>query len=184
MVWSSEEEDVLRIIRDQSYELYMHHLKDYTYYNKLSIKYNVPILIISALNSLMAIALTDFVDQKYVSIINAVLSAGTGVLGSVQLFLKVNEKLSKSVGSSILYEKLYHKIRKELLLDIPNREQDSKTFVNECFNEFLTYIEKSNPIEKKKIKDKLQTISDTSSDRSIARQLLQLGTDSPRSEEV
>lgn len=174
MTWTAEEEAVLREIRDKSEALYKHHLKDYTYYNRLSIKYNVPILVISALNSLMAIALTEFIEQKYVSIINAVLSAGTGVLGSVQLFLKVNEKLAKSTSSAILYEKLFLKIRKELTLDLENRDQDSKTFVNDCFKDFTSYIEKSNPIERHQRVKIDKELTNSSSDFSVAEKLLYL----------
>jgi hypothetical protein len=50
---------------------------------------------LSALNSLCAIALNDFIPQRFVSILNAVISAGTGVLGSIQLYMKINEKFLK-----------------------------------------------------------------------------------------
>jgi hypothetical protein len=71
--------------------------------------FNIPILIISALNALCAIALNDFLAQRYVSILNAVLSAGTGVLGSIQLYMKINEKMTNSVRASTLMKRWHSK---------------------------------------------------------------------------
>ena len=91
-MWTTEEELFLEHLEAQCNKNYTRAIEDYSFYNKLSSKFNIPILIISALNALCAIALNDFLAQKYVSILNAVLSAGTGVLGSIQLYMKITEK--------------------------------------------------------------------------------------------
>ena len=124
-------------------------MKDHSYYNKLSTKFNVPILIISAMNALCAIALNDFLAQRYVSILNAVLSSGTGILGSIQLYLKINEKLTHSIRASIQIKKLALKISKELSIGRAQRGTDGQQFLSDCFAEFNTIIEQANPIERK-----------------------------------
>jgi len=87
------------------------------------------------------------VEQKYVSVLNAILSAGTGVLGSIQLYLKISEKQTKAMQSSLLMKRLALKISKEISIDPPQRQTDGKTFIQECFGEFNAALENGNPIE-------------------------------------
>jgi hypothetical protein len=147
--WTDEEEEFLENLEKQCNTNYDNSIKEYKYYNKLSSKFNIPILIISALNALSAIALNEFVDQKYVSIINAILSAGTGVLGSIQLYMKINEKMTNALRSSIHLKKLALKISKELTIDRKDRMTSGQGFLSDCFAEFNTVIEQSNPVENK-----------------------------------
>jgi hypothetical protein len=146
--WHPDEQEFLAKLEHQCNLYQEHHNKDHIYYQKLASKFNVPILIISALNALCAIALNDFLAQKYVSILNAVLSAGTGVLGSIQLYLKINEKMTNSVRAALLMKRLALKISKELSIDPENRVTDGQAFLADCFAEFNTALEQGNPIEK------------------------------------
>ena len=148
MTWTQDEEKFLENLEKQCGVYYKHFNKEYIYYNKLSSKFNIPILIVSAVNSLIAIILVPFVPQKYVSIMNAVLSAGTGVVGSVQLYLKVNEKMSNALRSSILMKRLSLKISKEISIFPENRLSDGQGFLSDSFTEFNAAIEQANPIQK------------------------------------
>ena len=115
---------------------------------KLASKFNIPILIVSAVNALTAVALNSFIAQEYVSVLNAVLSAGTGVLGSVQLYMKINEKMTNALRASILMKRLALKVSKELSIEPQNRVTDGQAFLTDCFSEFNTALEQGNPIEK------------------------------------
>lgn len=200
--WHDEEEAFLKDLEKQCNKYYEYYTKEYKYYNKLSSKFNIPILIISAINALCAIALNDFLTQRYVSILNAILSSGTGILGSIQLYMKINEKLTNSLRSSIHVKKLALKISKELTLAREQRGTDGSQFLSDCFAEFNTILEQSNPIEKKmknflqfseyKEEDESQTSSPKARIKSIANSLYEMSrrksveqlyhSDSPRSE--
>lgn len=147
--WTDKEEEFLNKIERQcnSYAAYFN--KDYQYYHSLSSRFNIPILVVSSLNALCAISLNDFMTQRYVSILNAVLSAGTGVLGSVQLYMKINEKMTNAVRAQMLMKRLALKVSKELSVDRETRTTDGQVFLQECFGEFNAVLEQSNPIEKK-----------------------------------
>jgi hypothetical protein len=145
--WFDSEELFLSKIEKQCNIYQKHYSKEYTYYSGLSSKFNIPILITSAVNALTAIALNNFVKQELVSIMNAVLSAGTGVLGSIQLYMKLNEKMTNALRSSISMKKLALKISKELTVDRQLRVTEGMTFLQECFSDFNTSIEAGNPIE-------------------------------------
>lgn len=147
--WHDKQEEFLKKLELQcnSYQSYFN--KDYMYYHGLASKFNIPILIVSSINALCAISLNDFLGQRYVSILNAVLSAGTGILGSVQLYLKINEKMSNALRSSVLMKRLALKVSKELSIDREQRATEGQAFLSECFSEFNACIEQANPIEKK-----------------------------------
>ena len=147
--WHDKEEDFLNKIERQCNAYASHFNKDYQYYHNLSSRFNIPILIISSLNALCAISLNEFLEQKFVSILNAVLSAGTGVLGSIQLYMKINEKMTNATRSQVLMKRLALKISKELSIDRDTRVTDGQVFLQECFNEFNAALEQANPIEKK-----------------------------------
>ena len=87
--WHEKEEQFLSKIERQCNAYTAHFNKDYQYYHKLSSRFNIPILIVSSINALTAISLNDFLGQRYVSILNAILSAGTGILGPIQLYKKI-----------------------------------------------------------------------------------------------
>ena len=146
--WHPDEQEFLAKLEHQCNLYQEHHNKDHLYYQKLASKFNVPILVISALNALCAIALNDFLAQRYVSILNAVLSSGTGVLGSIQLYLKINEKMTNSVRAALLMKRLALKISKELSIEMENRVTDGQAFLADCFAEFNTALEQGNPVEK------------------------------------
>lgn len=145
--WFPREEAFLTKLEKQCNAYQKHFTDEYTTYSTSARRYNIPILVISAINGLTAVGLTSFVEQRYVSVLNAILSAGTGVLGSIQLYLKISEKQTKAMQSSMLMKRLALKISKELSIDAPQRQTDGKTFIQECFGEFNAAVENANPIE-------------------------------------
>jgi hypothetical protein len=147
--WHSEEEAFLENIEKQCNDLYDHNIQEYQYYHGMAAKFNIPILLISSVNALCAIALNEFMSQTFVSILNAVLSAGTGVLGSIQLYMKLNERMTNALRASINLKKLALKISKELTIARKDRATEGQAFLADCFAEFNTVIEQGNPVERK-----------------------------------
>jgi hypothetical protein len=147
--WHSEEESFLENIEKQCNDLYDHNIQEYQYYHGMAAKFNIPILLISSVNALCAIALNEFMSQTFVSILNAVLSAGTGVLGSIQLYMKLNERMTNALRASINLKKLALKISKELTIARKDRATEGQAFLADCFAEFNTVIEQGNPVESK-----------------------------------
>ena len=147
--WHDKQEEFLRKIELQCNSYHTYFSKDYMYYHGLASKFNIPILVISSVNALTAISLNDFLGQRYVSILNAVLSAGTGILGSIQLYMKINEKMANALRSGILMKRLALKISKELSIDREQRATEGQAFLQEAFSEFNAALEQANPVEKK-----------------------------------
>jgi hypothetical protein len=166
-VWHDREEEYLTKIEQQCNDYANHHTKDHMYYNKLSTRFNIPILVLSSVNALTAVSLNSFLEQEFVSILNAVLSAFCGILGSVQLYMKLNEKMTNSLRASILMKRLALKISKELSVDREQRATEGQAFLQECFADFNTALEQGNPIEKK-LKNHLSLIEPPKMDRKLS----------------
>lgn len=145
-LWLQKENDYLQNMEKQCHILHTKYTEQHSTYQSLARSFNIPIIAISALNSLAAVVLNQFIPQDYVSIVNAILSAGTGVLGSIQLYLKINEKLNNALTSASTFEKLALKISKELSIDMKDRTSEGHNFVQECYAEFTLAVEKSNPL--------------------------------------
>ena len=148
-MWTDKEEAYLRKIHHQCNVYHLYYNKKSLRYTSLNQKFNIPILVISAVNSLVAISMPEFLDQNYVSILNGVLSLATGILGSIQLFLKINEKLATCITVSLMFQKIGLKIGKELSIERDLRVPDGKDFLMECFTEFNNAIDKCFPIDRK-----------------------------------
>ena len=61
--WSDEEEEFLKKMERQCDVYYNHHTGDFKYYHRLASKFNIPILIISSINALTAVAMNEL-DRK------------------------------------------------------------------------------------------------------------------------
>ncbi len=160
-MWTDKEEIYLKKIHHQCNVYHLYYNKKSLRYTTLSQKFNIPILVISAVNSLVAISMPEFLDQNYVSILNGVLSLATGILGSIQLFLKLNEKLATCITVSLMFQKIGLKIGKELSIERELRVPDGKDFLMECFTEFNNAVDKCYPIDRKLPNHLLLSLSTT-----------------------
>lgn len=148
MEWNDKEEDYLKKLHFETFQLYKYFNKKNIQYISTHKKYNIPILCLSAINSLVAVILPQFVEQEFVSIVNALLSAGTGILSSVLLYFKINERISLTHQISVSLRHLSLKIAKELSIKKELRSQSGIDFLNECFNQYLSIMEIALPIDK------------------------------------
>ena len=159
-----------------SKKLHFQSIENYKFWNVKNLKYqriskyfNIPILVISAMNSLFSMILQNYIGQELTSITNAVLSILTAILGSIQLFLKINENVSNSLIVSMKFHKLSIKISKELSINRDDRATNGNTFVQDVFNEYNDILEKSGSVDKV-LKDYLQLekITCTNSESSFS----------------
>jgi len=147
--WNDKEEEFLKKLSFQSALYYNYYNKESQSYYSLLKRFSIPILVVSSINSLMAVTLSTYMPQHIVSILNAILSATTGILGSIQLFLKINEKMSACLLTASAFNHLSLKITKELSINREIRVPDGRMFLNECFNEFNAIIDKAPPLDRR-----------------------------------
>lgn len=141
--WSKEIERLLDQIRSNSIELETHHKKKYFSIKKLTIWFRVPVIVLSSINALVAVSLTEYLPQNYISGMNAFISFIIGTLTSIGLYLKVEDRAESELEASRSYHVLSLNIFKILSLKDVERGVDGDIFLNNCFSEYIKLFEQS-----------------------------------------
>jgi len=155
---SNDIEGVLDKIRQNSNLLANYHRKRYLTLKSNLKFYRIPIILISALNSVGAVSLQGFLGQTYISLINMFLSLVVGVLGSIEMFFQVQKQMETELIGSKEFYILSCDIYKWLSLEPDNRITTPREFLNESYTRYIKLIETSITL-KKRIEDKLMEIN-------------------------
>ncbi len=156
-------EKILEQIRQNSVLLSKQHKNNYLDLKKSLKYYRLPVIVISALNSVFSIGLQPFMSQTTISLINCGLAMGVGMIGSIELFYGITKKMELELISSKDYYVLSADIYKFLSLDNKNRTIAEKLFLEEVYGRYIILIESSS-ILKKPINDGIlyvRNITDT-----------------------
>lgn len=98
--------------------------------------FKLPLIILSALNSVFSIGLNAFIEQQTVSVLNCLISLLITVIGSVELYLAIQKKLETRLQSFHHFETLCNKIAATLRLDAGNRAGTGPAFLQEVLNDY------------------------------------------------
>lgn len=142
-VWTSDIEDVLEKIRINCVILYKMHKKKHIQLQNTLKYYRLPIIIISALNSVISIGSQPFFSQVYISVANCLLALSCGIIGSIELYFNINKQMEMALLSSKDFHILSTDIYKILLLNTENRNHDGLVFLEDCYTSYVKLIENS-----------------------------------------
>jgi len=149
---------ILNKIRDNSMVLSNYHRKRYLFLKGRLKYYRIPIIVISALNSVGAVSLQNFFPQKYISLVNMFLSLTVGIIGSIEMFFNITKQMESELSESKSFYVLGCDIFKYLSLNKEKRIDDEREFLNEIYGRYIKLVE-SSIILKKKVVDKLNDIA-------------------------
>lgn len=146
--WFPEQEEILKKWGENSACFRYLHYKSFQKFRKLSMRYTLPIIIISTITGTANFAHESFpvTWTKYVPLVIGTFNLVGGILSTVQQFLKVNELLESHRVSSIHYGKLSRSIRLELSLPLHERNYNGSDMIEICKVEYDRLIEQSPPI--------------------------------------
>uniref|UniRef100_A0A6C0JTH6 VP11 n=1 Tax=viral metagenome TaxID=1070528 RepID=A0A6C0JTH6_9ZZZZ len=113
--------------------------------NKLKY-FRIPIIILSGINSVVSVGLTEYIDQSTISAITCLLALVVGIIGSIELFLKLNESLQSEYNSGKEFGLLHVNIAKMLMLSRSERSISGQDYLNDVFGQYITLIGNSNLI--------------------------------------
>lgn len=151
-------ETILENIRCNSSVLSNYHRKRYLNLKEKLKFFRLPVIVISAVNSVGAVSLQPFLDQGYISLINMFLSLTCGIIGSIELFYGFSKQMEvEQVGSRDFYV-LSTDVYKYLSLKRENRIIDGQAFLTETYSRYIKLVE-SSIILKKRVEDKLVVIN-------------------------
>ena len=155
--WSNDMETILENCRNNCIMLSHLHKKEYLYYKSYLKWFKLPIIGISAVNSVVSLGLQPYLQQGYISALNSGLSLICGIIGSVEMFLGINTACENELDMSKCFYLLSVDIYKVLSLDRKNRSIDGKSFLEQTLSVYCKLIEQSN-LSSKRISDKLQPL--------------------------
>jgi len=154
MDWTEDIEYILECIRENSVILHLEHKKEY-FKNKNSLKYyRIPIIILSAISSIVSVGLTEYLNQKYISLITCLLSLICSIIGSVELFLGVQKRMEIELAGLKNFYLLSIEIQKVLSMEKEIRPMPAKEYLETQYNTYVKLYDNTD-ILIKNIGDKL-----------------------------
>lgn len=146
--WDDSVEGILSEIGDESQINAYMHKKSQTYYTKQNIKYQLPIIILSALSGTGNFVSTNFPDySKYIILAVGGVSIFTSILSSVAQFLKVSQLSESHRMSYLSWEKFHSNIKFQLNKKRSSRD-NLKDFISIIVPEYQRLKEISAEIPK------------------------------------
>ena len=147
-------ENLLENIRLNCVVLNKEHKKRYIKLKNTLKWFRIPIIVLSGMNSLLSVSLQNYLEQGIISISTAMVSLMCGIIGSVEMYLSIQQNMEMELITSKDYYLLGIDIFKILSLKEQNRNVDLKVFLDEKFQVYQKLVENSNILEKK-VLDKL-----------------------------
>jgi len=142
--WTNDILIVLNNIRINSILLSKYHKTNYIILQGKLRYFRIPIIILSAISTLFNLGLNQYMLTQDISLLCAILSLITGLIGSIELYLQLQRTLENSLIHSRDFYLLAVDIQKCLLLTNENRNGDGVTYLNYKFNDYTRLIETSN----------------------------------------
>jgi hypothetical protein len=154
-IWHPQQEKILKSWGEAAACYRYMHYQAYCSYKKLSMKFTIPLIIVSTVTGTANFAQETFPPtvQPYVPSAIGGLNLITAIATTIMQFLKINELMEGHRVASVQYGKLSRTIRLELTLPLAERTQDGTTMVENCRNEYDRLIEQSPNVPKQTIDD-------------------------------
>jgi predicted KAP-like P-loop ATPase len=156
--WNDNIELLLKNIMENCDELEKHHSELYFKVKNIVVYFKLPIIVFSSLNAIASVSLQPYIEQSYISVLNCGLSFIIGILTSISLYLKIEDKLENELFASKEYKKLSLEIFKILNLKIEDRGIDGDVFLNNIYNDYIKLFDRTN-LSDVRINDKLININ-------------------------
>lgn len=156
-IWTEDIERILENIRFNSILLSKEHKKQYLSLKAVLKYFRLPVIIISACNSVISVSAQSYIKQSYISLMTCFLSLVCGIIGSVEMYFSIQLKMETELTASKEYYILGTDIYKILSLAQANRGMDGKSFLDQCYSHYVKLAE-SSCVVVRKLEDRLSSI--------------------------
>ena len=146
MEWDDDLVEFLQLLRKKSVYLSNQHSISFLYYNKCATIFSVPSIILSIFNSFISVGVSEFVKQQNISLISSSISMLLAILGSVSLYLNLNNLKIQELELSKSYHHLALQISKTLYIPVNLRKIEQLDFLNACYDKYVALLQESSLI--------------------------------------
>jgi hypothetical protein len=140
--WTDMEELYLQKLHKSSAVLEEYNRNQYVAHTEQAKRYAIPIVIISSVNSVFSVSAGQFIPQNFVSVASALLSLICGVLSSITMLLKIQEKINNYIIVCKEFQKLKYEIGKELSVNRDKRTCNGIETISKLFNDYQGTLDK------------------------------------------
>jgi len=133
MDWKQDIEGILEKIRQNSVILSEHHKERYYHYKGYLKYFKLPLIVLSSVNSIVAVGLNGYLEQDTVSLLTCLLSLSTAIIGSIEMYLGVQKNMEIELIASRNFKLLAYDIYKQMQLTPDNRVVNAKLFLDEKY---------------------------------------------------
>ena len=144
-IWTDNIEKVLDHLRLNCAQLSNYHRYRYVYYKNQVKWFKIPIIILSGINTFIAVGMVGTIGQFYVSIITSVVSLFCGIITGIEMFMKFQDKMVMELNTHRDYYKISIEIYKVISIDRKSREISGVTFLDAKFSDYEKIKSRSNP---------------------------------------
>ena len=156
--WSEDIEQVLGKLRENCIILYKYHLGRYHQYKRTLPFFKIPVLILSAFNSVFSVGLQPYMQQSMISILICIVSLCITIMNSVEMYMGIQKSLEIEMTASQGFYLLSIDIYKMLSLIRRNRDVSGKQYLTDCYNLYQGLIKQSKLIHDSNLRDTLQPL--------------------------
>jgi len=142
--WTEDIETILKNVLENCSLISEHHKQEYNDLQERLKYFKVPVIVISAMNSVFSFALLAWLSQTTTTSINCFLSLICSIISSIELYLNIAKRSDIELTSYKNYYILSVKINAVLKLNKENRTQEPKLFLSEILNEYNSLFNESN----------------------------------------
>lgn len=143
-MWTPDVERFLNNIRLNCLRLTEYHRERYFRLTGFIKWFRLPVIVLSAANSVLSPMLVKFCNQDVITILTSVISLIVGIIGSIELYFGVQDKITKELSSSKDHYSLATVIFKMLSLKQENRHIEALVFLDDQFTQYSKLISESN----------------------------------------
>lgn len=153
--WSEDIEILLEKIRLNCVYRSEYHRKSFYHYKSYEKWFQLPLIILAACNSVLAVSLANYTDQQTASGVTCLISLISGIISSVELFLSIQDTMKLELELSKSFYTLSINIYKTLHLSTHLRSSNGKEYLEKCFSQYNQLTEHSKLLKCKYKKDHL-----------------------------
>lgn len=142
--WSDDVELVCRNIEHNASQLSKLHKSQYLRLINQQIYYRIPIIVLSSINSIFSVGLSEYVQQSVVSVTNCLISLLCGIISAIELYFQLTKRIECELMAYREYYLLGIRINTCLKLERDHRRETSGIdFLIEVENKYNTLFESS-----------------------------------------
>ena len=152
-IWHPQQEKILKAWGEAAACYRYMHYQAYCSYKNLSMKFTIPLIIVSTVTGTANFAQETFPPtvQPFVPSAIGGLNLITAIATTIMQFLKINELMEGHRVASVQYGKISRTIRLELTLPLSERTQNGTNMIENMRAEYDRLIEQSPNVPKKMI---------------------------------